>query len=204
MFIDDFVSDSVPVSSMMPPCSFVNIERVEAPILRASKSATTNDSRNFDPGSETRTIGTSPACLEHMRDVEQRSLFTGPVVGGEHALGCILHGHLPAGKVDHFAAVLEVEVVERGFLQPRRGLESGSAVLDRGSTDPVSGKRSERVRDAGIQRRSVSHAAKSQNLREKCFKSTSGLQEGWCRNKGSMTRRCVGVAITMRRRPKRR
>ena len=50
--------------------------------------------------------------LQHMRDVEYGAVFSGVQMGLGDALIRILDWHAVAGKVHHFAALFNVEIIE--------------------------------------------------------------------------------------------
>lgn len=50
--------------------------------------------------------------LHHVRDVEERGVAAGEVVGCANGEGVVLDGHLETAEGNHFTAMGEMEVVE--------------------------------------------------------------------------------------------
>ncbi len=54
--------------------------------------------------------------LDHVRHVKESGILAGVLVRGQNSI-LVLNGHVPAGKGNHLAAVLAVEVSQHSLLQ---------------------------------------------------------------------------------------
>jgi hypothetical protein len=70
--------------------------------------------------------GSFDMVLDHVANVEDRSLLASPLVAFANTEIAVLHRHAVATERDHFGAVCKVEVVEIGFAQVSVIVESGS------------------------------------------------------------------------------
>lgn len=52
-----------------------------------------------------------------MADVKKRGMAASEVVRCADAQGVVLYGHIESAEGDHLCAILDVEIVERGFAE---------------------------------------------------------------------------------------
>lgn len=105
-----------PAGTLHPPSFSVDPLRIQRIVTKIPTPSILHKSIPLSTNMKEMKVKNVPGG-QHVGDIKDRGVVTGPVVGGTNTEVRVLDGHRPSCKRNHLSAVLDVVVMEDGLLQ---------------------------------------------------------------------------------------